>query len=70
MSPEETRRRFLSQFPVPNTQPLMASPYLDPEMFHFDEHLAAHLERGKLREDQMPMKFAQSLLTFSTPIFN
>jgi hypothetical protein len=47
ISPADTRRRFLSQLPIVNCQHFTATPYLDPEMFSFNERLIGFLEKGR-----------------------
>lgn len=42
--------------PLPNTQHLISSPYLDPNLFNIDERILFQIEKGRFQLDQ-PLKY-------------
>nr|CAD2200398.1 unnamed protein product [Meloidogyne enterolobii] len=52
---EQTRQRFLATLPLPNTQHMISSPYLDPNLFSVDERQIYQIEKGRFQLDQ-PLK--------------
>ncbi|KAF7637458.1 hypothetical protein Mgra_00003201 [Meloidogyne graminicola] len=52
---EQTRQRCLAILPLPNTQHLISSPYLDPNLFNIDERILFQIEKGRFQLDQ-PLK--------------
>ncbi|KAL7077822.1 hypothetical protein ACQ4LE_003351 [Meloidogyne hapla] len=51
-SSEQTRQRFLATLPLPNTQHMISSPYLDPDLFSVDERQLYQIEKGRFQLDQ------------------
>jgi len=46
----------LATLPLPNTQHMISSPYLDPNLFSVDERQIYQIEKGRFQLDQ-PLKF-------------
>uniref|UniRef100_A0A914GWU4 Uncharacterized protein n=1 Tax=Globodera rostochiensis TaxID=31243 RepID=A0A914GWU4_GLORO len=54
-SVSDVRRRFLAVLPFANTQHFVSSPYLDPNLFNYDDKLVNLIEKGRYPPDQ-PLK--------------